>query len=156
YMLEEYFEVFAADISPVFHEFVPFALVFAVVICVFEIVLGLAILLQYRMNVTVLIALLLTVFFTFLTFYSFYFDKVKECGCFGTVIPMTPLESFYKNVVTLLIVGFLFIRRNKVSPVLSREAGDNVIMIFTLLCLGVGYYITQHLPIIDNLHYKVG
>ena len=156
YMLNEYFEVFAADIHPFFHYLIPFSIYFSVIICVFEAVLGIAILLQYRMRTTMIIALLLTVFFTFLTFYSFYFDKVKECGCFGTVIKMSPLESFYKNIVTLVFVVFLFLRRNKVVPLLSREAGDNVIAISTIVFLGAGFYITQHLPLIDNLNYKVG
>ena len=74
YMLDEYFEVFAVDFTPLFHNLVPYSIYFSILICAFEVVLGLAILLQYRMRLTMTIATLLTLFFTFLTFYSFYFD----------------------------------------------------------------------------------
>lgn len=156
YMLEDYFEVFASDFSPIFHHFVPFALFLSVVICAFEVILGIAILLQYKMRKTIVVALLLTVFFTFLTFYSYYFDKVKECGCFGTFIPMTPKESFYKNIITLVFIGILFIRRNHLKPVFPEKAGNLVMGGVSALALGMGYYIVEHLPIVDNLAYKVG
>ena len=156
YMLEEYFEVFASDFTPLFHYLVPYSIQFSVLICAFEVILGFAILLHYKMNKTMWVALLLTLFFTFLTFYSYYFDKVKECGCFGTVLPMTPKESFIKNVVTLVFILLLFSQRNKVRSVLSEKVGNIVVGFIALFFIGMGYYITQHLPIIDNLAYKPG
>lgn len=156
YMLEEYFEVFATDFSPLFHHLAAYSLFLSVVICAFEVILGIAILLQYKMGKTMLVALLLTLFFTFLTFYSFYFDKVKECGCFGTVIKMSPKESFYKNIVTLVFVLLLYAQRNKVKPVLSERSGNVVIAGVSLFFLCMGYYITQHLPLLDSLPYKIG
>jgi uncharacterized membrane protein YphA (DoxX/SURF4 family) len=155
-MLEEYFEVFASDFTPLFHYLVPYSIQFSVVICAFEVILGFAILLQYKMNKTMLVALLLTIFFTFLTFYSYYFDKVKECGCFGTVIPMTPKESFYKNIVTLVFILLLYSQRNKVRPALPEKTGNVVMAMIALFFLGLGYYITQHLPLLDTLAYRVG
>ncbi|WP_394366194.1 MauE/DoxX family redox-associated membrane protein [Sphingobacterium daejeonense] len=41
--------------------------------------------------------LILIVFFTFLTFYSAFFEVVKSCGCFGDAIPLTPWQSFIKD-----------------------------------------------------------
>lgn len=155
-MLEEYFEVFANDFTPLFHLLVPYSIQFSVVICAFEVILGIALLLQYEMKKTVWVAVLLTLFFTFLTFYSYYFDKVKECGCFGTVLPMTPLESFYKNVVTLLFLAVLFIQKNKLTSVLAPKSQHYVMGAVMVLFLYLGYYITQHLPMIDTLNYKVG
>ena len=39
------------------------------------------------------------IFFTFLTFYSAYFEKVTDCGCFGDALKLRPWDSFYKDVV---------------------------------------------------------
>src|SRR5690606_29707293 len=68
--LEEYFQVFATDIADFFILFAPFALPLAVFLCVLEVVLGVAILIWYRIKLTSWILLLLIIFFTFLTFYS--------------------------------------------------------------------------------------
>ena len=81
--LKEYFEVFASDFAPFFKVFIPYTLVLAVLVVVLEVVLGIALLLHYRMKLTSWLFLLLIAFFTFLTFYSAYFNKVTECGCFG-------------------------------------------------------------------------
>ncbi|HEX8548023.1 MAG TPA: DoxX family protein, partial [Cytophagaceae bacterium] len=156
YMLNEYFEVFSSDFSPIFHHFLPYTLFLSLVLCAFEVILGIAIILNYKMNKTILVALLLTIFFTFLTFYSFYFDKVKECGCFGTVIKMSPLESFYKNVVTLFLILVIFARRNDFKPFMTEKMANMVMLFVFVFTFGIGYYIVEHLPLIDNLNYKVG
>ena len=155
-MLEEYFEVFASDFAPFFHLLVPYSIQFSVIICAFELILGIAILVQYEMKKTMWIALLMTLFFTFLTFYSYYFDKVKECGCFGTVIPMTPKESFYKNIVTLIFIMVLFVQKNKLKPSLPVKLQHYLMAVLSIVVLFSGYYITQHLPLVDSLNYKVG
>jgi len=62
----------------------------------------------YKPKFTVWSLLLMIVFFTFLTFYSAYFDKVKDCGCFGDALKLTPWESFTKDVVLLVFVVILF------------------------------------------------
>jgi uncharacterized membrane protein YphA (DoxX/SURF4 family) len=156
YMLVEYFEVFSADFTPLFHYLIPFSIHLSVLICAFELLLGIAILLQYEMSKTIWVALLMTLFFTFLTFYSYYFDKVKECGCFGTVLPMTPKESFYKNIATLVVLMVLFIERKKLKTILPQKPQHYIMGIMGIALIYLGYHITQHLPLIDNLNYKVG
>jgi uncharacterized membrane protein YphA (DoxX/SURF4 family) len=106
--LEEYFEVFTQDFGPFFHFFVPYALPIAVAMCVLEVVLGVALWVGFRPRLTRWSLLALIVFFTFLTFYSAYFNKVTDCGCFGDAIKLTPWQSFGKDVVlTGLILGLM-------------------------------------------------
>src|SRR6478609_8621786 len=81
--MEEYFEVFAQDFGSFFHYFIPWSLEIGLLLIVLELALGVAILIFYRMQKTTWVLLALMVFFTFLTFYSAYFDKVTDCGCFG-------------------------------------------------------------------------
>ena len=96
--MEEYFEVFAGDIASIFHSLAPFGLSIGLFVIILEILLGVAVLINYKMRLTSWILILLIVFFTFLTFYSAAFDKVTDCGCFGDVIPLTPWQSFSKDV----------------------------------------------------------
>ena len=81
--LTEYFHVFAEDFSEFFLVFVPASMFLSVFLSTLEVVLGVAALINFRMKITSWVLLLLIGFFTFLTFYSAYFDKVKDCGCFG-------------------------------------------------------------------------
>jgi uncharacterized membrane protein YphA (DoxX/SURF4 family) len=111
YKLEEYF---APDVLGwTFLE--PYALAFAVFVCIAEILLGLATLLGARINLVAWLLLVLNLFFTLLTFYSAYFDKVTDCGCFGDAIPLTPWQSFYKDVVLMIFIVIIFIYRNKIK-----------------------------------------
>ena len=84
--LEEYFEVFADDFGSFFLFFKPIALELGMFLIVLELVLGVAVLIAYRMNITTKVLLALMIFFTFLTFYSAYFNKVTDCGCSMTAL----------------------------------------------------------------------
>lgn len=154
--LEEYFTVFAIDIAPFFDSLKPAALVFSVVLSTAEIVLGLALLLKYRKPLTTTLLLALIVFFTFLTFYSAYFNKVTDCGCFGDAIKLTPWESFTKDVILLVLIIILFINRKKDQILTGIKARSMAIGGSAVFCLIICYLAINHLPFIDFRAYKVG
>jgi uncharacterized membrane protein YphA (DoxX/SURF4 family) len=154
--LEEYFEVFANDFAGFFHWFVPAALEIGMLIIVLEVVLGIAVLVNFRMELTTKILLGLIVFFTFLTFYSAYFNKVTDCGCFGDAIPLTPWESFIKDLILLTFIVHLFWYRKDYVPLLPSKAGLSVIIGTTVISFIVGIYAIMHLPYIDFRPYGVG
>ena len=154
--LQEYFEVFAEDIGSVFHHFVPWALEIGMVMIVLEVALGVAILLYWRMSISTWVLLGLMVFFTVLTFYSAYFNKVTDCGCFGDAIKLTPWESFTKDIVLMVFVLHLFWYRKNYQAILKPMAGNMAVGGVILLCLFLGIYAINHLPFIDFRAYKVG
>ena len=154
--LEEYFEVFVEDFGSFFHYFIPWSLEIAMVLIVLELVLGVAILVLYRMTATTWVLLAVMVFFTFLTFYSAYFNKVTDCGCFGDAIKLTPWESFSKDVVLMGFVLHLFWYRRNYQSNLRTLEGHSVILVTALLSLIVGVYAIQHLPYIDFRAYRIG
>ncbi len=119
--MEEYFEVFAESFGSFFLYFKPYALEIGLFLIVLEVVLGIAVLLWYRMYITSIILLVLMVFFTFLTFYSAYFDKVTDCGCFGDAIKLTPWESFSKDIFLMIFVLHLFWYRRKYYEVSTQD-----------------------------------
>lgn len=154
--MEEYFEVFAEDFGSVFHYFIPWSMEIGMIMIILEIVLGVAILIFWRMNLTAWLLLLMMTFFTFLTFYSAYFDKVTDCGCFGDAIKLTPWESFTKDVVLMVFVFHLFWYRRTYQTVLKAQVGHGVVIATVLISFFLGVYAILHLPYIDFRAYRIG
>ncbi|WP_294185683.1 BT_3928 family protein [uncultured Sphingobacterium sp.] len=151
YKLQEYFEVFHLT---AFNEY---ATAIAVVICGFEILLGALLLLGVYANTVAWGLLLLILFFTFLTFYSAFFEVVTSCGCFGDAIPLTPWQSFSKDLVLLALILVIFFNRKQLRSII-KESGNQFVatLITAVISLGIGIYTVNYLPFIDFLPYKVG
>jgi hypothetical protein len=96
------------------------------------------------------------VFFTFLTFYSAYFNKVTDCGCFGDAIKLTPWQSFTKDVVLMGFVFHLFWYKHTYVPALRTREGDGLVIGVVVLSLFLGVYAINHLPFIDFRAYRIG
>jgi uncharacterized membrane protein YphA (DoxX/SURF4 family) len=154
--MEEYFEVFVEDFGSFFHYFIPWSLEIAMALIILELVLGVAILFLYRMKLTAWVLLCLMIFFTFLTFYSAYFNKVTDCGCFGDAIKLTPWESFTKDAILMLFVLHLFWYRKSYVTNLRTLEGYAVMGGTALISLLAGIYAVEHLPYLDFRPYKVG
>lgn len=154
--LEEYFEVFAADFGSFFRVFIPYALELGLILIVLEVVLGVAVLINYRMKLATTVLLVLIIFFTFLTGYSAILNKVTDCGCFGDAIKLTPWQSFYKDLVLVVFILHLYWYKKKYDPVLRTREGHAVILGVTALSFFLGIYAIRHLPFIDFRAYKIG
>ncbi|MDT3403421.1 BT_3928 family protein [Mucilaginibacter terrae] len=150
YKLEEYFEVFQVTFLN------DLALSMSIILCSLEMILGFALLIGTRVNAIVWGLLLLIIFFGFLTFYSAFFKVVQTCGCFGDAIPLTPWESFGKDMALLALVLVLFFNRDKITPLVSHAAEMRWLVAAVVITLGVGMYTYNFLPVIDFLPYKVG
>jgi hypothetical protein len=150
YKLEEYFEVFHITF------FNNFALSIAIILCALEMILGFALLIGARAIAVTWGLLLLIIFFAFLTFYSAYFKVVQTCGCFGDAIPLTPWQSFSKDVVLLILILVLFAGKHAIKPILKPEAAKIAFIIAVIFSFGVGIYTYNFLPVIDFLPYKIG
>ncbi len=150
YKLDEYFTVFHMPwLSGI-------SLAMAIGICAFEIGLGVALLLGAKMNFTAWSLLLMIVFFTFLTFWSWKFDVVKDCGCFGDAFHLKPFESFMKDIVLLVLILFIFFGKNDIKPLFGDRfatwmayAGFIGSFLFSMCCY-------MHLPVIDFRPYAIG
>ncbi len=154
--LEEYFTVFSVDIAPFFDALKPASLFLSIFLSTLEVVLGVALLMRFKEKWTTSLLLAIIVFFTFLTFYSAYFNKVTDCGCFGDAIKLTPWQSFTKDIILLVLIIILFVGRKKNerdSTPIYHLGG----VAFTLtFCLIVCFLSVAHLPAIDFRAYKVG
>lgn len=151
YKLQEYFEVFHISFLN------GWATGIAVLLCVLEILFGALLLLGIFRNLVVKGLLATIIFFTFLTFVSAAFKVVTSCGCFGDAIPLTPWQSFSKDIVLLLFIIYIFVNRSLIKPVTEKPAVQSGLFaaVFAASLL-FGTFTYNFLPIIDFLPYKVG
>lgn len=150
YKMQEFFEVWN------FHWLDNFTLGFSIIMIVFEIVAGVAILLGWRMRLFSWLLLLLIIFFTFLTGYAYLSGKVRECGCFGDCIPLTAGQSFSKDLILLVLILFLFAYRDRIRPALAKTGSIAVLVLATVFSVAFQWYVLIHLPAVDCLPYKAG
>ena len=152
YKFEEYF---GADVLNL--EFLsPFALQFSVLLILAEIMLGVMLLVGFKSKLTVWSLFLITLLFLFLTWYSAYYDKVTDCGCFGDAVTLTPWETFYKNVVLIILTVFLMLRVYDIQPISSDVFAKRISLISLLVFIGIIFYVLRYLPIIDFRAYAIG
>jgi uncharacterized membrane protein YphA (DoxX/SURF4 family) len=150
YKLQEYFEVFHITFLN------GLALCFAILLCAMEMILGFALLIGVHKKLVAWGLLLIIIFFSFLTFYSAFFKVVQTCGCFGDAIPLTPWQSFCKDLALLLLIIVLFKNKEKISPVFSEETGERLLTVSMVLAVGFGCFTYSFSPIVDFLPYKIG
>ncbi len=152
YKLDEYFS------EPVFNMpfFVPYTLAIALFLVILEVVLGVMLLLGYKSKWTIWSLLLLVILFTFLTFYSAYFDVVKDCGCFGDALHLTPWQSFSKDLILLFFILILFYNQKYLKSLFSNKIQNVLVFVSIALCSFMGYWVLNHLPLKDFRPYQVG
>lgn len=151
YKLVEYFMVFKMDFL------IPTALTQSVLICAFEIFLGLAFIFHYKMRTMALLSIAMMVFFTILTGVSAIFDVVKECGCFGNAIPLTAWQSFYKDLILMVLIGLIFWKRNELTPWIDNDRINRYTVYGGgIASLALSIWCLNHLPVVDFRSFKIG
>lgn len=152
YKLQEYFSPDVLNLT--FLD--PYALIFSFTIVVFEVVVGVFLFLGFKPKFTLWSLLSMILFFTFLTFYSAYFDKVKDCGCFGDALKLTPWESFFKDLILLILIVVIFIFKDFIKPFFNTSITNLVATLSLISSIFFGFYVLRHLPLIDFRAYKIG
>ena len=135
---------------------IPYALPFSIILILVELLLGVMLLVGFKPKLTIWLTALLMLVFLFLTWYSAYYDKVTDCGCFGDAIKLSTWGTFYKNVFFSVLILILLFTIKNIKPWFGK-IGTNWIPFITLLGgLFISYYVLQHLPIIDFRPYAIG
>ncbi|MEP2279234.1 BT_3928 family protein [Maribacter sp.] len=152
FKLEEYFSQGVLDLPFL----TPFALAISILVVIVEVMVGVMLILGYKRKITIWTLIAMIVFFTFLTFYSAYFNKVTDCGCFGDAIKLTPWESFTKDVVLLVLILIIYVGRKFITPLVNSKALMTALAVSFFACIGYVYYVLNHLPVIDFRPYEIG
>jgi len=135
--------------APFFEWFVPFSLFLSVVLSVLEVVLGIALLSGFRSKQVLYTLMGMIVFFTFLTFYSAYFNKVTDCGCFGDAIKLTPWESFTKDIILIVLILILFAGKKLIQPIINSTSNNILVITSTSMLIFMAITAIRHLPFVD-------
>ena len=150
YKLDEYWEVFGMDWLKSFSLFV------SIFMCALEVLLGIMLLIGARIKLTLWLLFLMILFFAGLNFYSGYYDAVKECGCFGDAIKMTPWQEFRNNIGMLAMTIFMLFKSSSIRPVFSGKIEKGMMILFTIASFGLPLYTYNYLPIKDFRPYAIG
>ena len=152
YKFEEYF---GADVLNL--EFlIPYALYLSIFLILAEIMLGIMLLVGFKPKFTTISLLLLILVFLFLTWYSAYYNKVTDCGCFGDAVKLTSWQTFYKNVIFTPMIIWLVYDYKNIRPIYSKKFAGFITTLFFIAFSSIAYYVLHHLPIIDFRPYAVG
>ena len=152
FKLEEYFgpTVFNIDFL------LPYVLPLAIFIVVVEVLLGVFLLIGLKKEFTIYSLFVMIVFFTILTWYSAYYNKVTDCGCFGDAIKLTPWESFTKDIILLVFIIILMMGLKYIKPLFTNKLLYTIPVISLIICILIVNQVLSHLPLIDFRPYKIG
>ncbi|MEP7163691.1 MAG: BT_3928 family protein [Ferruginibacter sp.] len=158
YKMQEFFEAWANDgfMKSMMQSLDHFALSFSIIMITLEVVVGVALLIGWQKRFTTWILLLLMLFFSFLTSYVLFSGKIRACGCFGDCIPLTPIQTFTKDIILLCLALLLLIKVKYITPVAKPFFSFLYILLATILTLMLQFHVLKHLPLADCLPYKKG
>ena len=158
YKMQEFFEAWAnaGFMKGMMEELGHYALGFSIIMITLEVIAGIALLLGWQKKITTWLLLLLIIFFTFLTSYVLFSGKIKACGCFGDCIPITPVQTFTKDIILLLLAILLLVGQKYIRPLVKPFMGGLIILLALIGTLLLQWYVLWHLPLADCLPFKKG
>jgi len=121
-----------------------------------ELVIGVALVLGLRMKETAWGTLLFMGFYTPLTFILALTNPVTDCGCFGDALIITNWQTFYKNVVFMLLAVVVFVYRKKYIPPYNPIGEWIWIVMIATVSVGISIHCYRHLPWFDFRPYHIG
>lgn len=152
YKIEDYLKAFEGF----FTNLLPAAEAAAWVLIVLELLLGVCMVLNVRTKCTSWIALLFYCVMTPLTLYIALTNPVSDCGCFGDAIVLTNWQTFWKNVVLIVLAIILVALRKSTHPL--WRGWMELVIATTTIAAAISFmtWTKQHLPIKDFRPYKIG
>jgi len=158
YKMQEFFEAWAnaGFMKSLMENMGEHALGFSVFMITLEVAVGLALLLGWQRKLVTWILFALVLFFTFLTAYVLFSGKIKACGCFGDCIPLTPIQTFTKDIILLTLSVLLLFKQKYILPVAKPLILLLIVLLAAIATIALQFYVMKHLPITDCLPYKKG
>ena len=152
YKIEDYLKAFGGF----FTELLPLAEVAAWGLIILELLLGVCMLLNIRTQWTSWLALLFYLVMTPLTLYIALTNPVSDCGCFGDAVVLTNWQTFWKNVVLILLAILLVALRKHTRQLWSNWMELVLVVLTIVVAVAFMTWTKLHLPIKDFRPYKIG
>lgn len=131
-------------------------LFFSFALSLVEFLIGIALLFNLWVSRMAWGSLLFMAFFTPLTLVLALTNPVSDCGCFGDATLLTNWQTFWKNIILLLLAIMIFVYRKEYKSSLPLVGQFSFLALAGagMLCLSV--YCYRHLPVLDFRPYAVG
>ena len=152
YKIEDYLKAFGGF----FTDLLPMAEVAAWCLIILELLLGVCMLLNVRTQWTAWISLLFYMVMTPLTLYIALTNPVSDCGCFGDAIVLTNWQTFWKNVVLIILSILLVVLRKSVRQLWSNWMEVVLAALTIVVAIAFMAWTKHHLPVKDFRPYKMG
>ncbi|MDO5664117.1 MAG: DoxX family protein [Bacteroidia bacterium] len=137
-------------------ELFPLALPVAIVLVVFEFLIGVFLLLGIYRKPTVILAAVFMAFFLPLTLWIALKNPVKDCGCFGDALIISNWETFYKNIVLGVCAVILLLYYKKITPLFSAKTAWIAAAFSIIFGFAFAIYNVVKLPVFDFRPYHIG
>ncbi len=151
YKLQDYAIAFNLDAIPSF-----LLLGASFFLSALEFVVGLYLFFGVRRKISAFISLLLMGVMTPLTLLLAILNPISDCGCFGDALVISNWQTFWKNIILLLLIIFLYRNSRKITRFFSIETNWVVSLYSIFFIFILGFYCLYYLPIIDFRPYKIG
>jgi uncharacterized membrane protein YphA (DoxX/SURF4 family) len=152
YKIEDYLKAFGGF----FTDLLPMAEVAAWGLIVLELLLGICMLFNVRTQWTAWISLLFYCVMTPLTLYIALTNPVSDCGCFGDAIVLTNWQTFWKNIVLILLAIILIALRKSVHALWQTWMECVIAIVAIVVAVLFMAWTKNHLPVKDFRPYKIG
>ncbi len=187
YKMGDYFDQFyftfeessMNGLAPIFPALAAYATPIAVAMIVFEMMLGVSLIVGWRPKFTAWAFFSLMLVFTILTGFTYlngyvpdgvnFFEfskwgafadsqmKVTDCGCFGDFMKLKPFTTFTKDVIMLFPALFFIFGRKRWHQLFKSSTRNGLVWLSTLAFLGFGLYnFVLDIPVVDFRPFKVG
>jgi len=128
----------------------------AILLCTAEFTAGFAVITGLRQKAGLWVVMLLMILFTPVTFILALTNPVSDCGCFGDAIHLTNWQTFWKNVVLIILAVILFIDRRNIAAIFKSSTEYVITGLAALMLVFFSLGNLRYLPVIDFLPYKTG
>ncbi len=136
---------------------VPYALWLSFLVIFSEFLIGFGFLFNIFIRTAARAMLIMLVFFTVVTFLDALYNMVPDCGCFGDAVKLTNWQTFYKNIVLIILsVFFLWGSRLKNGKHAKPLIQAALLVLFGSLFLWFMFLNLNHLPVMDFRNWKTG
>ncbi len=132
------------------------ALFFSFLLSLAEFMIGVCLFLNIKTKWAAWGALLFMGVFTPLTLILAIKNPVTDCGCFGDALILTNWETFWKNIILLLMTLVIFLNKNKFKSVFNFLEQTVMVVCSIAFMLCIEFYSFRHLPILDFRPYAIG
>ena len=131
-------------------------LVCGILLIALEFTIGLSLFTGIKIKFFSWCAVLFMLFMTPLTLWLAIANPVTDCGCFGDALHITNWQTFWKNVVLLIMIFIILYCEKYNRPYISPLPSWLITSSFFVFSVCISLYCLEHLPFIDFRPYKIG